>query len=129
MSHIFEERGPLRTFLSKRLPHIPTQPNGIWKYLFENTSIYNITAALAVDREFFLICLIFWVAWAPFASFWLPLGCPWDALGLLWHALGSPWDALGLLWGALGLPWNALWLLWGALGPLCGSSIAPEHKI
>ena len=115
--------------------------------------VCNITAAWAVDREFFYI---FWVAWAPFASLWLPSGCPWAPLGCPRAALGSPWASLGCPWAHLGCPWapsqcpwapsECPWLplgcAWasfgrpwvsleipGGLRKKSGSSTAPAHKI
>ena len=71
----------------------------------------NITAAWAVDREFFIYFGLLGLPLPPFGSLWCALGLPWGALGLLWDPLGPPWDALGLIWGALGLPRNALGFL------------------
>ena len=78
-----------------------------------HSTIINITAAWAVDREFFYI---FWVAWAPFASLWLPSGCPWAPLGCPRAALGSPWASLGCPWAHLGCPWAPSECPWLPLG-------------
>jgi hypothetical protein len=76
-------------------------------------SMSNITAAWAVDQEFFYI---FWVAWAPFASLWLPLGCPWAPIWCPRAALGSPWASLERPWAPLGCPWAPLECHWAPLG-------------
>ena len=56
----------------------------------------NITAAWAVDREFFDIYLV-----------------PLAALGCLWGVFGSLWDALESLWLSFGAPLAFPWVLWG----------------
>ena len=101
---------------------------------------YNITAAWAVDREFFYIL---WVAWAPVAFLCGALGLPWvpyrATLGSPWAPLGRPWASFGCPWAPFGCPWDALGPLLTPLsllgdpgGPFakkCGPSTAPAHKI
>ena len=82
----------------------------------------KISAAWAVDREFFIY---FGLLGLPLPSFVVPLGSLGCPIGLLWDPLGLPWDALGLLLGALGLLWGALGLPWDALGPLLGALGCP----
>ena len=68
----------------------------------------NITAAWAVDREFFIYFGVLALSLAPFACLWDALGLPWGAHKLLLDPLALAWGALGLLWGAFGLPLDPL---------------------
>ena len=64
-------------------------------------SSYHMTAAWAVDREFFDIYLV-----------------PLVALGCLWGVFGPPWDALESLWLSFGAPLAFPWVLCTALGKI-----------
>jgi hypothetical protein len=83
----------------------------------------NVADDWAVDQKVFFIL---WAAWAPFGvplgSLESALGLAWGALKLFWNPLGLPWDDLGLHWGApwvpmrcLGVPWGLFWAPMGVL--------------
>ena len=77
----------------------------------------NITAAWAVDREFFYIL---WGAWAPFGSLWGALGLPLDPFGRPWPPLGHHLGPFWVLW----LPLAVIWVLFGSIWPSLGLPLA-----